>query len=254
MNVTDPLDRIRALAPAPEDPDAHEAVLAGVLADVAQDITPLRHRAASRRRRVVAATAAIVVLGAGGVAAAAGYTPRSTWDAIFTGPATPHGQQYEADPSTARKVFSEPGPDGQEFAAWTIDNRVGWQCVSAFFEPAGTTTLSPHLFGSLGGACALSPHHDSGLFGDGASGFTEGRNDRATFVYPAGPAVRAELVVSDGHTYPVRIQNGWLGGWFTLTQIPLGSTATVVAYGAHGTELGHRVVLDQSGCPDSAPC
>ena len=252
MNVSDPLDRIRALAPAVDDSDAHQAVLECVMAGVDRDVAPLRRRAASRRRRVAAATAVIAILGAGGVAAA-GYTPRGAWDSVF-GPDTPHGAQYQADLSTARKVFSEPGPNGREFAAWTIANQVGWQCVSAFFEPAGTVTLTPRLFGSLGSSCALSPHRDVELFGDGDSGFTEGRNDRATFVYRAGDAVRAELVVSDGHTYPVRVEDGWLGGWFTLAQIPLGSTATVHAYGADGAELGHRVVVDQSGCPDSAPC
>jgi hypothetical protein len=123
------------------------------------------------------------------------------------------------------------------------------------FEPAGTSAVPPSVLRGEGGAsCILAKPLPPGLFVDGDAQSTPGLDDRLTFVYEAGDAVRAELELSTGATLPVAVQDGWLGGWFSRDQVPLGVDATVVAFGADGAELGRFPVVDQRGCIDPAGC
>jgi hypothetical protein len=257
--LDDPLDLLRSLAPLPGEADAYNEVLARVL----REATP-RRRHAHRRLRIAAAAFAVAIMGAGTIAAAAGVTPSEAWQYVsgssskdlIQGPFAPHGKKYQPDPSTSRKVFSVPGPNGREFAGWTVENYVGWQCVSAYFEPQGATHFSLARFRASGGGCVESRKHDErSLFGDGTGGNSDTAfNNHVTFVYTSGDAARVELVVSNGHRFPLPIQDGWFGGWFSRAKVPLGASANIVAYDAQGHVLRSFDILDQIGCPKDQLC
>lgn len=248
--TADPLDHIRAYAPPANTEPPSDELLDRVFADSeSRPASPTRHS-----RLVIAATVACVVFAGFGAAAAAGVSPARIWNVVF-GPGVPSGIKYQADPATARKVFVTAGPNGQEFAAWTISNRAGSRCLATFFEPAGVTAAPSALVHSgADRSCALTHPPAPGLFADGAGGYTPGMADRLKFVWEAGHAVRAELQLSTGATLPVAVHNGWLGGWYTRDQVPLGAKATIVAYGADGARLGSFPAIDQVGCDQPGGC
>lgn len=248
--LTDPLDHIRAYAPPLDVEPPADQLLDRAFASPPPGRGPSRHRA----KVTIAGTAVAVAVAGFGTAAAAGTGPVQLWNKVF-GTTAPATSRYQADPSTAQKVFAVPGPGGQEFAAWTVSNDVGWRCIATFFERAGTAQAPAALTdGDSGHSCILAKPPAPTLFGDGDGGSTPGSTDRLNFVWEAGDAVRAELQVSNGSTFPVAVRNGWLGGWFTRDQVPLGVTATIVAYGADGAVLGRFTAIDQFGCDDPEGC
>ena len=221
------IDAIRP-EPATLDPDwAHETVSA-ILA-TAPTHSPRPRRTGRLRAAVIGlALAATTVSGVGIAVAVTGLTPQAFAD-TFAGWKNWPGHD-DADPATAVRVATAPGPAGTVFSVLSTDGENEYGCRTAVFESAKSAAepVPSRFTGVYGDFCSNGPTFPT--FGHPGVTFDE---LAATYMVAAGPAVRAEVSTPDGQKYPALLVGGDFWGWFPKSAHP-----TLVAYAADGSVVG----------------
>ena len=246
------------------DPSATGAAASGATAAA-------RSRAATwflaRRRRVVAALTAVVFAGVGmGVAAAAGVSIVPT--AVLSLFELDHDPgAFNPDASTAKLLFTIPGPTGQPLHLWYTDASHRGYCTYLLEAPdsAPTPGRPTPLPAPLLPSAAATAHESqpakvlaggcSGVVGDAywrrfGAGFGAGfgyssgcracPDDVASFIVHVPGAARVRLVFDDGTSHPMPLADAWTAGWITHHQAA--HHPTLVGYDAIGAEVGRYVV------------
>lgn len=226
--TTDPLTRLEALRPTPAlDEDWSAAELARITAFTAaapEQRFPRRHR-----RKIVSGVLAGALLAGGiGTAAATGLLPDRLVELLSSSSADPN---FAA--ATVQRAGSAPGPDGRVFTVvtWEENPASGYTwCTAPVFETADSAAgPAPADFDENGGACGPSEFPDDFAMEWGISR----TSPYVVYVVRAGAAVRGELRLPDGSTYPTVLARGWLHGWF-----PPGSDGVLTGYAADGSVVG----------------
>lgn len=248
MTRTDPLDVLTALRPAASEP-AGDHLRRRVLATPVEP--PPRRR--SQRRWVVVLAGALVVSGAG-AAAATGRVP-DVFVQAFSGWTDDGWRENEvagADPATAERVATQPGPDGLVFSVMAAPTRavddpdgpvVGACTVAVLETPASAAGFGPSDFEDASGSgCrpSLKGERFATLGGvdvvDAARSRLAAR-DLWVWSYAAGDAVTAEVVTADGRRWPALEHDGTLYGWIPAPAQD-GPQPELVGYAADGSEVG----------------
>ena len=250
---TDLLAVLTAIRPSTDidevwDPSEQAAVRDRITADsgsVPAAADELAQRRARRRRPLaVLALSGAVLAGGVGAAAAGGLMPQAFVDRFSALWQTdPMEGAPAVDPSTAERVATAPGPDGQVFtvmSAAAADDPDS-TCTVALFETPGSAALpGPAAFVDVSSNwCQDGP--ETRPFGTGAD--IDVFHGYYIWNAPAGDAVRGELRTPSGETYPVVSSDGRLWGWFParVEGEPL-VQAELIGYAADGTEIGRQPV------------
>ncbi|WP_346623742.1 hypothetical protein [Blastococcus montanus] len=224
---TDPLTRLKALRPTPAlDEDWSAAELARITAFTTaapEQRFPRRHR-----RKIVSGVLSGALLAGGiGTAAATGLLPDRLADLLGA------RSQPDLAAATVQRAGTAPGPDGRVFTVvtWEEDPATGYTwCTAQLFETTESAAgPAPADFDENGGACGPSefPNDFGTELGIGPTAPYVG------YVTTAGNAVRGELRLPDGSTYPTVLARGFLHGWF-----PPGSDGVLTGYAADGSVVG----------------
>lgn len=233
---TNRLDVLRAMSPQVSLDDVwsreeQNTVLLGILAaDRSAAVLAPPHR---RRTPAIVAALALGVAAAPGVAYAVGngMAPRSFIEA--------YSDLYDytdgaIDPATAQRVATVPGPDGGTLSILTIKNADGSTCLTPVYETAGSSTSAlPDNFEGLATLCEGVP--SSRPFGSAALDVNE---SAATWWVDAGDAVKGEVTMPTGETYPVAYAEGYLFGWYPLPARFGDDAPTLTAFDADGSLVG----------------
>jgi len=201
-------------------------------------------RARKRRPLAVLAVSGLVLAGGVGAAAAGGLMPQAFIDRFSASWQTdPMEGAPAVDPSTAERVATAPGPDGEVFtvmSAAAADNP-NFTCTVAVFEtPESAALPGPAAFVDVSSNwCQDGP--ETLPFGSGAN--VDVFQGYYIWNAPASDAVRGELRTPSGETYPVVSSEGRLWGWFParVEGEPL-VQAELIGYAADGTEIGRQPV------------
>ena len=225
------LDAIRP-EPATLDPDWSHKTVSAILATEAPRSSRSKRTGQLRAAAVGVALAATTVSGVGIAAAATGLTPQAFTDA-FSGWKNWPGHN-DADPATAVRVATAPGPEGTVFSVLSTGGENEYGCRTAVFESAKSAAepVPSRFTGVYGDFCSSGPTFPT--FGGAGVTFDE---LAATYVVSAGSAVRAVVSTPDGQKYPALLVGGDFWGWFPKSAHP-----TLVAYDADGSVIG-RVKL-----------
>lgn len=248
MNRTDPLDVLTALRPRPSEPVADH------LRRRVLDTPPQAPAVRRPRRRYVAALAGALVLSGGGAAVAGGVVPEAFTDAFagWTSDTWQDNGVTGADPATAERVASQPGPDGTVFsvlaaptrAADDPDGPVVGACTVAVLETrASAAGTGPSDFEDVSGnGCQPSLRGErfatlGGVDVVRAAWTRLPGRDLWVWSFAAGNAVTAEVVTADGRRWPALVHDGTLYGWIPA---PADGDAPpeLVGHAADGSEVG----------------
>lgn len=226
------LEAIRPV-PATLDRDWSDRTLSEILA--AESVRrSSRPRRTARRRAAVAglALAATAVSGVGVAAAATGLGSHSFADVFSSWKKWPGNDG--ADPATAVRAATAPGPQGTVFSVLSTGGEDQRGCRTAVFESASSSagSIPSDFIGASSSFCSTeSTFTDFGGVGVDFSDMG------AVFTVSAGEAVRAEVRTPDGLEYPALLVGGDFWGWF-----PKAAHPTLVGYAADGAIVG-RVKL-----------
>lgn len=235
------------------DAHAQQVVRERILADPGAPGT----RRTTRRRRFALALAGALVVTGGGAAAASGRIPEVFTDAFASwGADWSENEVTGADPATAERVATQPGPDGTVFSVVAAPTRssadpdgpVTGACTVAVLETAASAREpGPADFQDVSSSGCQPSHRglalgerggiDVAYAEDSRLGVTE---DLWVWQYSAGDAVTAQVVTADGRTWPALLHDGTLYGWVPAPAD--GERPVLVGYAADGTEVG-RVEL-----------
>lgn len=232
--TTDPLTVLKTLRPTPPlDGDWSVAELSRITT------SPTTRPAAQqpiqrRRRRIVVSSAVAGALFAGGIgtAAATGLLPDRLLNLLDTMSPSPDAAHQTAS-ATVQRAATAPGPDGQVFSVVTWDEGPGsdyeWCSVPVIETAASAAEPVPADFYDNGAVCGPGGFADefAAEYGVNAS------DPYAVFEVKAGTAVRGELRLPDGSTYPAVLVRGWLYGWF-----PPATEGVLTGYTQDGTVAG----------------
>jgi hypothetical protein len=235
--MTDPLDTLRKLKPAPAvDPAALDHLLATV-ATTPPALPPRRRRFGRRRLAVATALLASGVV----VAGATGMLPRPFTDALSFWDSQSNGG---ISAGNATRIAQQPAPGGKVLSAWSATSEDGTTCISALYEPPGPLTRpAPTDVHSAGGQCN-PPDAPAEPFGNmGGSADPTGLH---TMWVTAGPATRAELHLPDGTERPALTAAGYFFCWYVAA--PQDETPTLIGYDANGQEV-NRFSLPNTARP-----
>ncbi|MGI8535422.1 MAG: hypothetical protein ACR2K2_02805 [Mycobacteriales bacterium] len=175
------------------------------------------------------AALALAVAAAPGVAYAVsnGMVPRSFIEAYS-------GTDRAIDPAMARRVATVPGPDGSTCSVLTFKNDDGTTCLTHVFETAGSSKSAlPDNFEGLTTRCEEVPSLRP--FGPDGVEFVE---TATIWVAHAGSAVKGEVTMPTGETYPVAYAEGYLFGWYPLPARFGADAPTLTAFDADGSLVG----------------
>lgn len=195
-----------------------------------------------RRPLAVLALSGVVLAGGAAAAAAGGRVPQAFIDrfsAIWQ--TDPMEDAPAVDPSTAERVATAPGPDGEVFTVMSAAaaDDPGFTCTVALFEtPESAALPGPAAFTDVSSNwCQDGP--ETRPFGSGAD--VDVFHGYHVWHAPAGEAVRGELRTPAGETYPVVSAGGRLWGWFPA-RVEGEPQAELIGYAADGTEVGRAPV------------
>lgn len=198
------------------------------------------------RRRALVAGAALAIIGGGvSIAAAAGLpvVPSSVTSALGW---TPEPGAINAYPQTARKLFTERGPNGETLQLWYADATANSHCVEfgpaidghdatpeGFSQTAGTRREADNIFaGGCGGT--VGDRYWNTFGGQSVTSF--GPKGPTTFVMRASGAATVSLLFDDGTSRTLPIGDGFTAGWVLRPELAL--HPVVVGFAADGTEVG----------------
>ncbi|MGY1846366.1 MULTISPECIES: hypothetical protein [unclassified Blastococcus] len=227
--TTDPLTRLQALRPAPAlDEDWSAAELARITAFTTASRTEQRLPRRHRRKIVSVALSGALLAGGIGTAAATGLLPDRLVDLLASRATDP-----DSAAATVQRAGTAPGPDGRVFTVvtWEEDPANGYTwCTAPVFETAESAAgPAPADFYENGGACGPGSFPNDFAAETGISG----ADPYVVYVVRAGTAVRGEMQLPDGSTYPTVLARGWLHGWF-----PPGADGVLTGYEADGSVAG----------------
>lgn len=182
----------------------------------------------ARRRVALVGLAVVATSVAGvGVASASGLMPRSFTRAFSS---WQHWPGHSADPATAERVATAPGPGAMIFSVLSTGRGGAESCRTAVLESAESATHArPGTFTEIyGDFCSDAPTAPG--FGTASVSY---QNLAAGFTVSAGDAVRAEVRTSAGQSYPALLVEGDFWGWFPTSAHP-----TLVGFGEDGSVVG----------------
>ena len=222
-------DVIEELRPDPVtmDPTWSHETLTRLMAADSPSTQP--HAPRQRKRRVALVSLAVVATSVAGVgvASASGLIPTSFTDAFSS---WQHWPGHPADPATAERIATAPGPDGMVFSVLSTGHGHADSCRTSVVESAESATHAlpvsfTNIYGTFCSDAATAPTFGSGSvsYQDVAAGFT----------VSAGNAVRAEVRTPTGQTYPALLVEGDFWGWFPRSAHP-----TLVGFAADGSVVG----------------
>ena len=219
-------DVLEELRPDPValDPAWSHEVLTRVLSDHGHVTTT---RPARRRVVVVGVAVAATSIAGVGVAAANGLMPHS-FTAAYSG--WQHWPGHAADPATAERVATAPGPDGTVFSVLSTGHGAADSCRTAVLESAESARqpLPGEFTDIYGDFCSDAPTLPD--FGGVSVSY---QDVAAGYTVSAGDAVRAEVRTPDGQAYPALLVEGDFWGWF-----PRSARPTLVGFAADGSVVG----------------
>jgi len=206
-----------------------------------------------RRRRVVAGIAALAIVGGGlSLAAAAGLhvLPSSVMQSLGW-ESTPGA--YNADPSTARRLLSVPGPDGVALQLWYADASDDGFCLTL----SASVSADPHASGGfavdpadeprngVGGGGCDGPKSSASWRAFGGAAFTAANSESATFIVHVPGAATVWLKLDDGTTRQLPVGQDWTAGW--MSQHDAQKHPVLVGLAPDGTQLGTFAIADLMG-------
>lgn len=229
--TTDPLNTLKALRPSPAlDEDWSATTFAHIVASPSSPAT--ERRPVRRRRRVVLSSVLAGALVSGGIGTAAANGDLSDRLLSLVGSISP-SRDNAVPTATVHRAATAPGPDGRVFSVVTWEEAPGsdddW-CTAPLFEAvASAAGPAPDDFDENGAICG-----PGGLPNDFAMEYSVMASEAyAVYFVKAGAAVRGELSLPDGSTYPTVLVRGSLFGWF-----PSASDAALTGYAADGSVVG----------------
>jgi hypothetical protein len=222
-------DVLEELRPDPVtmDPTWSHETLTRVMAGDSHSTRARTPRLGKRRVAMVSLAVVATSVAGVGVASANGLMPNSFTDA-FSG--WQHWPGHSADPATAERIATAPGPDGMVFSVLSTGHGHGDSCRTSVVESAESATHAlpdafTNIYGSFCSDAATAP-----TFGSTA---VSNQDVAAGFTVSAGNAVRAEVRTPDGQAYPALLVEGDFWGWFPRTAHP-----TLVGFAADGSVVG----------------
>jgi len=195
--------------------------------------SPAKTRPNRRRRAALAGAVALGLVAVPGVATAvgSGMKPQAFFDAYDYWNDNSAGT---VDPTTATRAATAPGPYGGSFSVLTARNGDGLTCIGPVFESSTSAKAQlPDDFEDGGSFCHTDP--STRPFGFDTAGFTD---TAIVWWAHAGVAVRAELRMPTGETYPVVLVEGVLFGWYPLPFRAQEDRPTLTGYASDGTAVG----------------
>lgn len=234
------LDNLRGAAPASvlTSPLAREELLAELHA-----LPELEQQPSRRRSPVLLAGLGLAAVGlGGGIATATGLMPRAFTDTYRDAfQDHPLAGQKGIDPSSATRVGSIAGPDGDAFTVLTAQGEDRYVCITSVIEALPLDDHGPADFEAGASMCqTATENRPSGSFR--SNGFTPARGHDAGFVDAvAGEATRAEIRTARGQVIPMIKAEGWFFGWVPNPGRP-GQQVVMRGYDDAGNLIGSEVL------------
>lgn len=215
-------------------PDARSAAFERLLTDcrAVSSAPPVRQRSLVRRVAIGGIATGVAFSTGFGVAAATGVLPHD-----FANTFAFWADEDGVDLSTAERVATVPGPGDLLFTVVAMfggpDDTV---CVAPMFEtPESASGPVPSVFDGGGGSCMPEPSTES--FGTNQGVLASA--DETIYWVPAGDAVRAELRLPDGSSYPTIFVEGNFYGWFPTNSV---GNPVLTGYAPDGSAVGEASI------------